>query len=141
VFNVNLSFRGSGGHAVVTLCGELGLADSPGVASHLAAAVEACGPSVIVDLAGLDYIGYSGLGVLLRVLKWTRACGGSLSLAAPRHQVRVLLEATGLIDVFPVYRSVERAASGLGLFRPGPGVPQDSSRAAYGYPIWRPTSD
>jgi hypothetical protein len=29
--------------------------------------VAACGPSVIVDLAGLDGIGYSGLSVLLRV--------------------------------------------------------------------------
>ena len=36
--------------------------------------------------------------------------GGDLPLAAPREPVRHLLEATGLIDVFSVYPSVEEAA-------------------------------
>ena len=65
----------------------------PGVASHLIAAVAACGPSVIVGLAGLEGIGYSGLSVLLRVRKWTRRNGGDLPLAAPRQPVRRILEA------------------------------------------------
>jgi len=55
----------------------------PGVASHLIAAVAACGPSVIVGLAGLEGIGYSGLSVLLLVRRWTRRSGGDLPLAAP----------------------------------------------------------
>ena len=93
--------------------GSLSLADTPGVASHLIAAVAACGPSVIVDLAGLDGIGYSGLSVLLRVRKWTRRNGGDLSLAAPRQPVRQILEATGLIDVFSVHPSVEEAANSI----------------------------
>jgi anti-sigma B factor antagonist len=99
------------GHAVVALRGELSLADTPGVASHLIAAVAACGPSVIVDLAGLEGISYSGLSVLLRIRKWTRRSGGDLPLAAPQQPVRRILEATGLIDVFSVYPSVEEAAS------------------------------
>jgi anti-anti-sigma factor len=82
-------------------------AGTPGVASHLFAAVAACGPSVIVDLAGLEGIGYSGLSVLLRVRRWTRRSGGDLSLAAPQQPVRRILEATGLIDVFAVYPNVE----------------------------------
>ena len=69
---VDLSIRDFDGQAVVALRGELNLADTPGVASHLIAAVAACGPSVIVDLAGLESICYSGLSVLLRVRKWTR---------------------------------------------------------------------
>jgi anti-anti-sigma factor len=78
--------------------------------SRLITAVTASRPSVIVDLAGLDGIGYSGWSVLLRLGKWTRRSGGDLPLAAPREPVRHLLEATGLIDVFPVYPSVEEAA-------------------------------
>jgi anti-sigma B factor antagonist len=108
---VDISIRDSDGQAVVALRGQLSLAETPGVASHLVAAVAACGPSVIVDLAGLDGIGYSGLSVLLRLRKWTRRSGGDLPLAAPRQPVRHLLEATGLIDVFSVYPSVEEAAS------------------------------
>jgi anti-sigma B factor antagonist len=111
VLNVDLSIRDFDGQAVVALRGELSLADTPGVASHLIAAVAACGPSVIVDLAGLEGISYSGLSVLLRIRKWTRRSGGDLPLAAPQRPVRRILEATGLIDVFSVYPSVEEAAS------------------------------
>lgn len=111
MLSVDLSIRDSDGQAVVALRGQLSLADTPDVASHLTAAVAACGPSVIVDLTGLDGIGYSGLSVLLRVRKWTRRSGGDLLLAAPQQPVRQILEATGLIDVFSVYPSVEEAAS------------------------------
>jgi anti-anti-sigma factor len=113
VLNVDLSIRDSDGQAVVALRGQLSLADTPGVASHLIAAVAACGPSVIVELAGLEGIGYSGLSMLLQARKWTRRSGGDLLLAAPQPPVRQILEATGLIDVFSVYPSVEEAASSL----------------------------
>jgi anti-sigma B factor antagonist len=108
---VNVSVRHAGGHAVVTLRGELDLASTPSLVSHLTAAVAACGPSVIVNLSGLEYIGYSGLGVLVRVGKWLRESEGDLALAAPQPQVRKILVVTGLIDVFAVYPSVEAAAS------------------------------
>ena len=111
MLDVDLSIRDGDGLGVVALRGELNLADAPAVASHLITAVAVCGPSVIVDLAGLDGIGYSGLSVLLRLRKWTRRSGGDLPLAAPRQPVRHLLEATGLIDVFSVFRSVDEAAS------------------------------
>ena len=111
MLNVDLSIRDFDDQAVVALRGELSLADTPGVASHLIAAVAACGQSVIVDLAGLEGMGYSGMSVLLRIRKWTRRSGGDLPLAAPQPPVRRILEATGLIDVFSVYPSVEEAAS------------------------------
>ena len=110
---VDLSIRGSDGHAVVTVRGQLCQADIPGFASHLIAAVAACGPSVIVDLAGLDGIGYGGLSVLLRVRKWTRQNGGDLLLADPRQPVLQILQATGLIHVFSVHPSVEEAANSI----------------------------
>ncbi len=111
MLNVDLSIRDFDGQAVVALRGELNLADTPSLASHLITAVATCGLSVIVDLAGLQSIGYSGLSVLLRIRKWTRQSGGDLPLAAPQKPVRRILETTGLIDVFAVYPSVEEAAS------------------------------
>ena len=127
MLSVDVTVRHAGGQAVVTLRGELDLASTPALASHLTAAA-ACGPSVIVDLAGLEYIGYSGLGVLVRIGKWLRAGGGDLTLAAPQPQVRKILVVTGLIDVFAVHPSVEAAASG--------------GRAAHSLPAaaWRPTA-
>lgn len=112
MFNVELKVGRFGGHAVVALQGELDLANVPAVASHLIAAVAACGPSVIVDLARLEFIDCCGLGVLVRVQKWTRESGGDVLLAAPQQHVRRLLRLTGLNGVFSVYSSAEQAASG-----------------------------
>ena len=78
MFTVNLIIRDFDDQAVVALRGELSLADTPDVASHLIAAMAAFGPSVIVDLAGLDGISYTGLSVLLRVRKWAQRSGGDL---------------------------------------------------------------
>jgi anti-sigma B factor antagonist len=129
MFNVDLSIRDGDGLGVVALRGELNPADAPAVASHLITAVAVCGPSVIVDLAGLEGIGYSGLAVLLRVRKWTRRNAGDLPLAAPQPPVRRILEATGLIDVFSVYRSVEEAASSARQGRPRATASQGRPRA------------
>jgi anti-anti-sigma factor len=124
MFSVELSIGDFDGQAVVALRGQPDLADIPSVASHLIAAVAACG-SVVVDLAGLEGIGYSGLSVLLRIRKWTRQSGGDLPLAAPQQPVRQILEATGLIDVFSVYPSVEEAANSLRQARAwSPAAPQ-----------------
>jgi len=137
MLDVDLSIRDVDGQAVVALRGEFDLADTPSVASYLIAAVAACGPSVIVDLAGLDGIGYSGLSVLLRIRKWTRRNGGDLPLAAPRQPVRQILEATGLIDVFSVYPGVEEAAKAMRAAQPGsPAVPpQRGGRPARHSPV------
>ena len=120
MFNVDLSVGDFDGYAVVALCGELDLLDASDVASHLVAAVAAYGPSIIVDLAGLKFIDSCGLGVLARVLRWTRESGGDLSLVAPRRQVRRVLGSTGLIDVFSVYPSVKQAVRAAKLARPLP---------------------
>ncbi|MDQ2813915.1 MAG: anti-sigma factor antagonist [Actinomycetota bacterium] len=131
MLTVDLSVRDGDGLAVVALCGELNLADAPGVSSHLITAVAACGPSVIVDLAALEGIGYSGLVMLLRIRKWTRARGGDLRLATPVPPVRRMLEATGLIDVFSVYPSVEAAASSARQVRsPPPSAPRQPAPIA-----------
>ncbi len=128
MFNVELSVSSFGGHAVVALYGNLDLAEVAGLASHLITAVAACGPSIIVDLAGLELIDSCGLGVLVRVLKWTRERGGDMALAAPQPQIRKFLSATGLIDVFCVYPSVEQPRAAPG--RPSPCRQQRHSGSA-----------
>jgi anti-sigma B factor antagonist len=125
MFNVDLSVGDFGGHPVVALRGELDLADAPDVASHLAAVVaaRARGPSIIVDLADLEFIDSSGLGVLVRAMKRIRESGGDLSLAAPQQQVRRILNITGLVHVFSVYTNVEQAAGGTRSAPPLPAAP------------------
>jgi anti-sigma B factor antagonist len=112
MFNVELSTPESAGRGVVALRGDLDVAHAPGVASRLTTAVTIYGPWVVVDMTGLEYIGAAGLGVLVRVLKWARAKGGDLPLAAPHGGVRKILAATGLIGVFSVYPSLGQAVRG-----------------------------
>ena len=120
MFNVELSIGINDGHAVAAMCGELDLADAPAVSSLLVAAVAACGPSIIVDLTGLEFIDCCGLRVLLRVLKDTRRNGGDIYLAGPQQRVRKVLRVTGLIDVFPVYPSVAEAVIAAKMAQPVP---------------------
>ena len=61
MFNVELSVVGHGG-CRRRLVRRLDLADAPGLASHLIAAVAACGPSIVMDLAGLDSIDSAAWG-------------------------------------------------------------------------------
>ena len=130
MLDMELSIRDADGRAVIALRGELNLADIPGVTSHLVAAVAACGPSVIVDMAALDSVGDGALQVLLRVLQWTRRSGGDLPLAAPQRPVRQVLEAAGLLDVFSVYPSVEQAADSARPAQPWPPEAQRQRPAA-----------
>jgi len=132
MLDMELSVRDVDGRAVVALRGELNLADTPDVASYLVAAVAACGPPVIVDMAGLDSISDGGLPVLLRVLRWTRRSGGDLPLAGPQRPVRQVLEAAGLLGLFSVYPTVEKAANSAGPAKPR--SPAAQRAPAHGYP-------
>jgi hypothetical protein len=54
----------------------------------------------------------SGAAALVLARRQARRAGGDLLLAAPREQVLRCLNASGLIDVFPVLASAEQAAAG-----------------------------
>ena len=57
------------------------------------------------------------MAALARARKLARHRGGDLLLAAPQQQVLRVLTLTRLIDVFPVYASVDEAAGTGGLIR------------------------
>jgi anti-sigma B factor antagonist len=110
---MELITRECDGQVVVSLRGELDVADAASVAAALAR-VAACTRQVIVDLEGLEFIDSSGLAALVRARKHARLAGGDLLLAAPQRQVLRVLAVTRLADVFSVHACVEDAAG-----RPG----------------------
>jgi hypothetical protein len=69
-----------GGAAAVVLCGELDVADAAGVA---AAGVVAREPEIIADLAGPEFIDYSGVAGLARGRKLARHAGDSAGSWGP----------------------------------------------------------
>jgi len=125
---IELATRECGGQVVVSLRGELDVADAASVAAALVQ-VAAGARQVIVDLEGLEFIDSSGLAALVRARKHARHAGGDLLLAAPQRQVLRVLAITRLADIFCVHACVEDAAGSSG--RSATAAPPVSARPAF----------
>ena len=119
MFSAELTTRERDGQAVVALRGELDVMEAASLAAALVAVV-ARAPRIVADLAALDFIDSSGAAALVLARREARRGGGDLLLAAPREQVLRFLNASGLIDVFPVLASADQAAVGCAGRSPRP---------------------
>jgi anti-sigma B factor antagonist len=100
---LRLAHHDDGGRIVVEVSGELDIATAPDLRRLLLGLVEEqAARHVVVDLAGLSFLGASGLHVLIDVRDLLLANDGSLDLRAVRRPARRVLEITGLSDVFGV---------------------------------------
>src|SRR5258708_30579789 len=97
MISTGVSIRGCDGHVVVTLHGELDVADAAYVTAVLTA-VAAREPQIVVDLTGLAFIDSSGVEALARGREQARQAGGDLLPAAPRPQGMGILAITRLAD-------------------------------------------
>jgi anti-sigma B factor antagonist len=64
----------------------------------------------ILDFEGLNYLGSSGLGVLLGILTRSRSAGGDVVLVNVNEKLKKLLIITRLDNVFTTAESHEKAA-------------------------------
>ena len=87
---------------VVTVIGELDMADAESVGDLLIEAASAGRPIVRVDLAGLDFADSSAVKSILLGAKAADELGVSYELVNPHGSVRRLLDITGLSDVLIV---------------------------------------
>jgi anti-sigma B factor antagonist len=62
---------------------------------------------VVIDLAKVDWMNSTGLGILISGLTTLRNNGGELKLANVTEKIQSLLTITKLITVFECYDSVE----------------------------------
>jgi anti-sigma B factor antagonist len=101
---LTLSSRHRGDDLLVEVSGEIDLATAP-VVEH--AIAEAFGPDghgvdVVVDLHGVEFMGSTGLSVLLTAQAELRGAGLALSLVNPSPAVTRTLELAGLADMFTI---------------------------------------
>jgi anti-sigma B factor antagonist len=66
---------------------------------------------VVIDLAKVDWMNSTGLGILISGLTTLRNNGGELKLANVTEKIQSLLTITKLITVFECYDSVEDAVA------------------------------
>jgi anti-sigma B factor antagonist len=109
MFSNEPAIRDEGAHVVVTLRGELDIANAADLGAVLSEAV-AHSPHVFADLSDLTFIDCASLGVLVRARTRARGAGGDLVLAGARGKVRRVLVLPFMAGVFAVYASVDEAA-------------------------------
>jgi anti-anti-sigma factor len=115
MFSSEPAIRDDGAHIVVTLRGELDIANAADLGAVLSEAV-ARNPHVIADLSDLTFIDCASLGALVRARTPAREAGGDLVLAGARGKVRRVLALPFLAGVFPVYASVNEARERSDLY-------------------------
>ncbi|MEU2111065.1 STAS domain-containing protein [Streptomyces sp. NPDC019507] len=95
--------------AVVTIRGELDVDTATLLHHHLANQALHGRRHLVLDLSAVGFMDSSGLNVLIRATRETRATGGDLHLAAPTPPVAKLFELTGLSLTTAVHADVESA--------------------------------
>ena len=94
---------------VVTLCGELDLANVADIDRELSAIGEQGACRVIVDLLEVPFIESRTLGILLQHSRRLRSDGGELTLVSDDARVLRVIEITGLTSHFRVEKSLAAA--------------------------------
>ena len=98
--------------AVIRLTGEIDMLTTPALRAKVNEELQG-GPSVLIlDMLSVEFLGSSGLALLVEALDESRNRDVSLRLVANSRPVSRPLQATGLTDLFALYPSVEDALSG-----------------------------
>ena len=93
---------GENGAVTVTVVGEVDTFTAPVLRSSLDSQLEQSPRELIIDLAGVQFLGSAGLAVLVETQKAARSRDVALRLIATTRAVTRPLEVTGLIDLFTI---------------------------------------
>jgi anti-anti-sigma factor len=99
---LNTQIRGSKGHALVILSGELDASTAGGLYEELARLSREGVVHVALDLTALEFIDSTGISVIIAEHKRTASSGGELIILTPHRNVRRVFEVVGLMDVLDV---------------------------------------
>jgi anti-sigma B factor antagonist len=101
---LDLDVQRSEERTLVTVSGELDAATASYLYDRLAELEVEGVTNVVLDLAGLNFMDSTGLGVIVTEHKRVQRGGGTLTIFSPSSPVRRLFEMTGLthcLDIVP----------------------------------------
>jgi anti-anti-sigma factor len=101
------------GPTVLALTGELDMAGAPALQRAFDDLAKAGVSELAVDLSALDFIDSTGINALVSAIRETQSRGGRAVLAAPRPNVRRVLEIVGITTAMPLEDSVPDAVQAL----------------------------
>lgn len=109
--DLSLRDRAASHMTVVEVGGEIDVYTAPSLRDHLVGLINSGNHQLVVDLAGVDFLDSTGLGVLVGALKRVRENGGSLLLVCTQERLLRIFRITGLAKVFPIFSSIEDAVA------------------------------
>jgi len=81
---------------VIVVSGEIDMDTIGELSERFEEALQRGSPTVVLDLAGTEFMDSTGLGVIVRASRQLERTGSTLVLRAPQPTVRRLLRVTGL---------------------------------------------
>jgi anti-sigma B factor antagonist len=107
--DLGLEIDETGPIPVVAVRGEIDFGSAPRLRELLVKRAMDGDKRVVLDLAGVDFLDSTGLGVIVGALKRYRTFGGDLYIVVTTDRIRAVFELTGLTAAFTVYD--DRAAA------------------------------
>lgn len=101
------------GAVVLSISGEVDLANASSLRAQLKAAIETRKHLIVVDLKDLRYIDSCGIHALLDTHHAVARNGCSIALAAVPSMVQRIFKIVGLAQMIPVFPTVETAVESL----------------------------
>jgi anti-sigma B factor antagonist len=100
VVSLSIKTRRVGDITIVTCIGRIVEGEESAALQRDLAEILSRDPYIILDLAGVDFIDSSGLGLVVRFLNRARSAGGGLKLCAVPARVAEVLRITNLAPIF-----------------------------------------
>jgi anti-sigma B factor antagonist len=94
--------RDDDGATVLTLAGEIDLSSAGALREVLVLPEVLNAPTVRIDLSKVEFLGSTGVGLLVTACKRIRNSGGTFSLICGQGESRRVLEISGLIEYLEV---------------------------------------
>jgi anti-sigma B factor antagonist len=109
---MKLSYQERDGIVILEPKGKiLGGPDATTLKDQLQSLIDAGKTKVIIDLADVDYMNSTGLGILISTLTTLKRAQGELKLANVTDKIQSLLTITKLVTVFDDFESVDEAVA------------------------------
>lgn len=100
------------GVAVITISGRLALGgETEKLDAALTKLLAADHKTVVLDIAGLDYVDSSGVGMLVSCLTKLKKAGGEMKVAGATPRIRRIFSMTGVESMMSLYDSVAAATA------------------------------
>ncbi|MDZ7578574.1 MAG: STAS domain-containing protein [Candidatus Nanopelagicales bacterium] len=101
--------RDVGDQTIVAVTGELDVYTAPDFEACLEELVKAGKTKLVIDLTGVSFLDSTGLGVMVKALKWVREAGGRLRVVADEDRIARVFRITGLDDVLALSPALDQA--------------------------------